>query len=89
MNNFALFASSILSRMKSIFYFIVLIIHPLETTFINDKTGTKFLNFKHLQMIGYIVALMNSSDYVVNKKMVNIISSCFDLKNNLLPNSMI
>ena len=59
MNDLALSVSSILSRMKSTLYFIVLIIHPLEMTFINDKTGTKFLNFKHLQIIEYIVGLIN------------------------------
>ena len=62
MNDLALSVSSILSKTKSTFYVTVLIIHPLEMTFINDKTDTKFLNFEHLQIIEYIVALMNSSD---------------------------
>ena len=33
----------------------------------HDKKGTKFPNFKHLQITEFIVALIKSSDYVVNK----------------------
>ena len=64
---FVLFVASILMRFT--FCLIVQIIHQLETIFFR-KIDNRIPNYKHIPISTLIIQLMNSTDYYLNKQLV-------------------
>ena len=79
---FARFVASIL-KMRFTFYLIAQNIHQLETTFFY-KIANRIPNYKHIPISTLIIELMNSTDYYLNKQLVQYVTSCLEMRDNLL-----
>ena len=79
---FVLFVASVL-KMRFTFCLIVQNIHQLETTFFN-KVENRIPDYKHIPILTLIIQLMNSTDYYLNKQLVRYVSSCLEMRDNLL-----
>ena len=79
---FVLFVASVL-KMRFTFCLIVQNIHQLETTFFN-KIENRIPDYKHIPISTLIIQLMNSTDYYLNKRLVRYVSSCLEMRDNLL-----
>ena len=77
-----LFAASIL-KMRFTFCLIAQNIHQLETTFFSN-INNRIPNYKHIPISTLITQLMNSTDYYLNKQLVQYASSCLEIRDNLL-----
>ena len=82
MIEFVRFVASIL-KMRFTFYLIAQNIHQLETTFFN-KIANRIPNYKHIPISTLIIELMNSTDYYLNKQLVQYVTSCLEMRDNLL-----
>ena len=71
---FVLFMASIL-KMRFTFCLIAQNIHQIEPTFFN-KIDNKIPDYKHIPISALIIQLMNSTDYYLNKQLVQYLSSC-------------
>ena len=79
---FVLFVASIL-KMRFTFCLIAQNIHQLETTFFN-KIDNRIPNYRHIPNFTLIIQLMNSTDYYLNKQLIQNVSSCLEMRDNLL-----
>ena len=79
---FVLFVASIL-KMRFTFYLIAHRIHQLETTFFN-KIANRIPNYKHIPISTLIIQLMNFTDYYLTKQLVQYVTSCLEMRDNLL-----
>ena len=79
---FVLFVASVL-KMRFTFCLTAQIIHQLETTFLN-KIDIRIPNYKHIPISTLIIQLMNSSDYYLNKHLVQYVSCCLEMRDNVL-----
>ena len=55
----------------------------IETTFLN-KIANRIPNYKHIPISTLIIQLMNSTDYYLNTHLVQYITSCLKMRDNLL-----
>ena len=72
-----------LSIEDEIHFLFVQNIHQLETTFFN-KIENRIPDYKHIPILTLIIQLMNSTDYYLNKLLVRYVSSCLEMRDNLL-----
>ena len=79
---FVLFVASV-SKMRFTFCLTARNIHQLETAFFN-KIDIRIPNYKHIPISTLIIQLMNSSDYYLNKQLVQYVSSCLEMRDNVL-----
>ena len=79
---FVLFVTSIL-KMRLTFCLTAQNIHQLETTFLN-KIENRIPNYKYIPISTLIIQLMNSTDYYLKKQLVQYVSSCLKMQDNLL-----
>ena len=51
-----------------------------------NKRDNKIPDYKHIPILTLIIQLMNSTDYYLNKQLVQYVSSCleFEMRDNLL-----
>ena len=56
----------------------------LETTFFNKIDNRIGPNYKHLPISTLIIQLMNSTDYYLNKQLIQYVTSCLQMRGNLL-----
>ena len=79
---FVRFVASIL-KMRFTFYLIAQNILQSETTFFNKKAD-RIRNYKHIPISTLIIQLMNFTDYYLNKQLVQYVTSCLEMRDNLL-----
>ena len=48
------------------------------------KIDNRIPNYKHIPISTLIIQLMNSTDYYLNKQLVQYVSSCLEMRDNLL-----
>ena len=77
-----LFVASIL-KMRFSFCLVVQNIHQLETTFFNIIKN-RIPDYKHMPISPLIIHLKDSTDYYLNKQLVRYVSSCLEMRGNLL-----
>ena len=79
------FVQSVASILKMRFTFCLIAqnIHQLETTFFNE-IDNRIPNCKHIPISTLIIQLMNATDYYLNKQLVQYVSSCLEMRDNLL-----
>ena len=78
---FVRFVASIL-KMRFNFYLIAQNIHQLQTIFFN-KIAHRIPNYKHIPISTLIIQLMNSTDYYLNKQLVQYVTR-LEMRDNLL-----
>ena len=49
-----------------------------------NKIDNRIPNYKHIPISTLITQLMNSSDYCLNKQLVQYVSSCLEMRDNVL-----
>ena len=49
-----------------------------------NKIDTRIPNYKYVPIATLIIQLMNSTDYYLNKQLVQNITSCLEMRGNLL-----
>ena len=49
-----------------------------------NRIENRILNYKHIPVSTLIIQLMNSTDYYLNKQLVQYVSSCLEMRDNLL-----
>ena len=49
-----------------------------------NKIHNRLLNYKHIPISTLIIQLMNSTDYYLNKQLVQYVTSCLEMRDNLL-----
>ena len=49
-----------------------------------NKIENRIPDYKHIPISTLIIQLMNSTDYYLNKQLVRYVSSCLEMRNNLL-----
>ena len=49
-----------------------------------SKIGNRIPNYKHIPISTLIIQQMNSTDYYLNKQLVQYASSCLEMRDNLL-----
>ena len=84
---FVLFVASVL-KMRFTFCLTAQNIQQLETTFFN-KIDIRIPNYKHIPISTLIIQLMSSSDYYLNKQIVQYISSCLEMRGNVLSKDIV
>ena len=55
----------------------------IRDDFVN-KIENRIPNYKHIPISTLIIQLMNSSDYYLNKQLVQYVSSCLEMRDNIL-----
>ena len=49
-----------------------------------NKIDNRIPNYKHIPISTLIIQLMNSSDYYLNKQLVQYVSSCLEMRDSVL-----
>ena len=49
-----------------------------------NKIANRIPNYKHIPISTLIIQLMNSTDYYLNKQLVQYVTSCLEMRDNLL-----
>ena len=49
-----------------------------------NKIDNRIPNYKHILVSTLIIQLMNATDYYLNKQLVQYVSSCLEMRDNLL-----
>ena len=54
---------------------------------IRDDIANRIPNYKHVPISTLVIQLMNSTDYYLNKQLVQYVTSCLEMRVNLLSNA--
>ena len=80
---FVRFVASVLKMRISHFLFDCPKYSSIRDDFFN-KIDIRIPNYKHILISTLIIQLMNSSDYYLNKQVVQYVSSCLEMRDNVL-----